>query len=112
MKKIFYSIYFFATLFTCGCAAGGFRDIQGKYTCAYQNEFYKIHDTLILQNVNKDVYQVERRTGVDQKMKLENWMLEFDVEKNVLHELQKGKFVVIINGDLIFGNRTYKKIKE
>ena len=49
---------------------------------------------------------------VDQKIKLEKWTLEFDEEKNVLHELQKGKFAVVLNGDLIFGNRTYKKIKE
>lgn len=107
MKKIF--IYLFVLI---GCnAIKNLSDIQGVYTCGYQNEFYTVHDTLILKNINTDVYQIERRTGVDQKIKNEKWTLTYDDEKNMLTEIKKGKFVVVLNGDLVYGNRTYKKIK-
>ena len=103
MKKIFIAI----TIMLAGCN----DTIDGVYTCSYKNEFYKINDTLALKTKSKDIYHIDRRTGVNQKLKKEAWTLEYDKEKQVLTELKKGKIVVVLGGALILGNRTYKKIK-
>ena len=106
MKKIIYLLLFYIG----GCTES--PSPQGTYTCNYANEFYSIHDTLILKSINKKIFQIERRTGANKKIKLEKWTLTYDEEKKLLAELKKGKIVVILNGNLIYGNRIYKKIKE
>ncbi|MBA2250958.1 MAG: hypothetical protein H0W12_12300 [Chitinophagaceae bacterium] len=105
MKKIL--IYLFVL---AGCTSTTGLSMDGIYTCSYKNEFYTIKDTLILKSINKNVYQIERRTTANKNFKSENWMLTYDEEKKVLTELKKGKTLVISNGNLIFGNRIYKKI--
>ncbi len=104
MKKIFIAI----TIMLAGCN----DTIDGTYTCSYENEFYKINDTMVLKTISKDIYHIDRRTGVNQKLKSEAWTLEYDKEKQVLTEMKKGKIVVVLGGALILGNRTYKKIKQ
>ena len=104
MKKIFIVI----SIILAGCN----NSIDGVYTCSYENEFYKINDTLVLKTISKDMYRIGRRTGVNQKLKSEAWTLEYDKEKKVLTEMRKGKIVVVLGGALILGNRTYKKIKQ
>ncbi len=104
MKKIFIAI----TIMLAGCN----DTIDGVYTCSYENEFYKINDTLVLKTISKDMYHIDRRTGVNQKLRREAWTLEYDKEKQVLTERKKGKIVVVLGGALILGNRTYKKIKQ
>ena len=104
MKKIFIAI----TIMLAGCN----NTIDGVYNCSYENEFYKINDTLVLKTISKDFYHIDRRTGVNQKLKREAWTLESDKEKQVLTERKKGKIVVVLGGELILGNRNYKKIKQ
>ncbi len=104
MKKIFIAI----TIMLAGCN----DTINGVYTCSYENEFYKINDTLELKTISKDIYHIDRRTGVNQKLKREAWTLKYDNEKQVLTEMKKGKIVVVLGGELILGNRNYKKIKQ
>jgi len=58
------------------------------------------------------MYHIDRRTGVNQKLKREAWTLKYDKEKQVLTEMKKGKIVVVLGGALILGNRTYKQIKQ
>ena len=103
MKKIFIAI----TIMLAGCN----DTIDGAYTCSYENEFYKINDTLVLKKMANDIYHIDRKTGVNQKLRKEAWTLEYDKEKQVLTERKKGKIVVVLGGGLIVGNRTYKKIK-
>jgi hypothetical protein len=88
-------------------------DLQGVYTCDYQNEFYRTHDTLVVQNIRQDMYRIERRTNANQKKKIEKWTLQYDTEKQILTEIKKGKFLLWYPDKqlIIYGNRNYQKLK-
>lgn len=105
MKKLLICLFVLG-----GCASISSSSVGGIYSCNYENEFYRIKDTLIVKSINNKVYQIDRRTTVNKNHKKEKWILTYDEEKKILNEMKRGKSIFVRNGNLIFGNRMYKKI--
>ncbi|MFZ1527639.1 MAG: hypothetical protein WAT19_02750 [Ferruginibacter sp.] len=97
--------------------------LDGVFTTAYENEFSKGDDTLIVKKANtgEGIYQIERRIGVAKMLDgkefpkeviSETWTLEYDPNKQTLFDLKKGKTVIWNSGKLTLqlGNREYKKV--
>jgi hypothetical protein len=99
------------------------RALDGVFTTAYENEFSKGDDTLIVKKANtgEGIYQIERHIGVakmldgkefPKEVVSETWTLEYDPNKQTLFDLKKGKTVIWNSGKLTLqlGNREYKKV--
>lgn len=97
--------------------------LDGIYTAAFEHEFAKTDDTLILKKANEGngVYQIVRHSGVIKKMDgktfpkeilNETWTLDYNPEKQTLTEGKSGKTLIWNSGSLTlqFGETTYKKI--
>jgi len=122
MKYLFLSILIFAA----GCNPKTEESaLDGVFTTAYENEFSKGEDTLIVRKANSGdgVYQISRHIGVvkildgkefPKEVISETWTLEYDPKKQTLFDLKKGKTVIWNSGKvtLQLGNREYKKVDK
>lgn len=97
--------------------------LEGIYTAAYEHEFGRNTDTLILKKANSGngVYQITRHTGLIKKMDgkefpkevlVSTWVLDYSADKQILTEQKEGKILVWDNNRLTLklGEREYKKI--
>jgi len=97
--------------------------IEGTYVKAYQQEFAKGYDTLIITAYNKEAnsYNIQRRTGYNRieegkllprKLEQEAWMATYNEDKLVLQQTEFGRQVYVNTKahTLSFGG-TYQKIK-
>jgi len=108
--------YLVVIIVLIGCTAS--PDIDGTFVGAFEHEFGKTTDTLVLRKAN-GLYEIERRTGLQRKLegrifpkelKIENWILQYNEGKKVLFELKKGKILLLNEGGLKLGNRQYKRL--
>jgi hypothetical protein len=78
--------------------------LDGIFTTAYENEFGKGDDTLIVRKADtgEGIYQISRNIGVvkimdgkefPKEVKSETWTLEYDPTKQTLFDLKSGKTV-------------------
>jgi hypothetical protein len=122
MKYIIFSL----VLLVAACT-GAKTDtaLEGVYTAAYEHEFGKNTDTLILTKANdgNGVYQITRHTGLIKKMDgkefpkevvTNTWILNYDSDKKTLTEQKEGKILVWDSNRLTLqlGDRSYKKISD
>lgn len=120
MKYLFLSVLIFA--FGCNSKTEE-SQLDGVFTTAYENEFSKGDDTLIVRKANsgEGIYQIARHIGVvkvldgkefPKEVISETWTLEYDPNKQTLFDLKKGKTVIWNSGKLTLqlGNREYKKV--
>ena len=120
MKYLILSILIFAA--ACNSKTDE-HALDGVFTTAYENEFSKGDDTLIVNKANtgEGIYQISRRIGVvkmldgkefPKEVISETWTLEYDPNKQTLFDLKKGKTVIWNSGKLTLqlGNREYKKV--
>ena len=99
--------------------------IEGIYTAAYEHEFGRNTDTLILEKANdgNGVYMITRHTGLIKKLDskefpkevlIQNWVLDYDAEKQIFTEQREGKILVWNSNRQILqlGELTYKKLQD
>lgn len=97
--------------------------LEGTYVTHYENEYGVYDDTLILRKANeKSIFQLTKNIGATRRLdnkvfpkewRTENWMLEYNAEKQSFFELRRGKTLVWNNSNstLQIGNLIYRKIR-
>jgi hypothetical protein len=120
MKYITFSLI----LLVAGCtASNNDSSLEGIYTAAYEHEFGRNTDTLILKKANdgNGIYQITRHTGLIKKMDgkefpkevlSSTWVLKYDADTKTLTEQREGKTLVWDGNRLTLqlGDRLYKKL--
>lgn len=122
MKHIIFSFLILATACT---GAKSDTALDGVYIAAYEHEFGKNTDTLILKKANdgNGVYQITRHTGLIKKMDgkefpkevlVNTWILNYNADTKTLTEQKEGKILVWDSNRLTLqlGDRSYKKISD
>ena len=111
-------------LFIAGCNITQTESrLTGTYTSFHEHEFGKTDDTLIVTNANsgEGIYQISRHAGLikildgkqlPKELNIETWTLEYNPDKQILFDLQKGRTLVWNRGtqSIQWGNIEYKKI--
>jgi hypothetical protein len=122
MKYITFSLI----LLVAGCtASNNDSSLEGIYTAAYEHEFGRNTDTLILKKANdgNGIYQITRHTGLIKKMDgkefakevlKSTWVLNYNADTKTLTEQREGK-TLLWDGNrltLQLGDRLYKKLSD
>ncbi|RCH56833.1 hypothetical protein DJ568_02970 [Mucilaginibacter hurinus] len=98
--------------------------IEGTYVTAFENEYSRANDTLIVSVYNKDgdSYKIERRSGFNRiregrilprEIKQEEWMATFSPETQVLTIANLGRSVYMnaAKGEAVMGNTVFKRVR-
>lgn len=119
MKYVFvcFSIFLF------GCTSStDYKNLDGTYVTHYENEYGVYDDTLTLRKANeKSIFQLTKHIGATRRLddkvfprelRTENWLLEYNSEKQTFFELRRGKTLIWTksNSTLQIGSLIYKKI--
>jgi hypothetical protein len=120
-----YTIFCFLLLAAACTASNNDSSLEGIYTAAYEHEFGRNTDTLILKKANdgNGVYQIIRHTGLIKKMDgkefpkevlISTWVLNYNAETKTLTEQREGKTLVWDGNRLTLqlGERFYKKLSD
>ena len=98
--------------------------IQGTYIRAFEGEYSKGNDTLIIEqpDANNNYYSIQHKMSYQQmkdkkplpiEYKTENWTAIFNEQTNVLEEQKKGKRLSFLPDEnaLLLGGSKFKKIE-
>ncbi len=105
------------------CSSPQPTKFPGTYTCAFEHEYGKTDDTIIVRKLNegKNVFQVEMHTGfvrnnkskkLPKELTSRNWVADFDDKKFTF--VEKNGTIILWNRAeqaLLLGKRKYQKIK-
>lgn len=122
MKAIKTLLWLCSCLALASCQSDKVRDFMpGTYVNSAGGQFSIASDTLKVELVEGNNYQIFRRTGYNlirdgkvgtREYETEQWNCAYSTATNSLNELRKGKIITFYpeRGELGVGRRLYKKI--
>jgi hypothetical protein len=120
---------FYSVIVMLSCNTGSMMHpnalIEGVYTATGENLYWKLDDTLQLTNTGNGngIYRITRHSGstmvsggkqYPKKLSTENWIMQYDIDRQILFELKGDKLLLWNSGDgtILWNGIKYKRTDQ